>query len=66
MTFTSRKAAKIACRRRFPNEKLNGYPCPVVENGWHAGHLAPAVRAGAVSRGDWYKDRGKTTTKGIA
>lgn len=56
--FSGRKAAKAACRRRFPNERMQGYRCPVREGAWHAGHLADEVRSGEVSRAEFYGPRG--------
>lgn len=52
--FSSRKDAKKACRRRFPNEHLTAYQCPVT-NTWHGGHLPQAVRFGTASRHQVYR-----------
>jgi hypothetical protein len=60
--FTSRKAAKRACRRRHPAEQLTAYRCPV-DDGWHGGHLPRKVREGRVARSQYYEQRPRSRRK---
>ena len=51
--YRYRKDAKVAAK--LTPGKLHPYPCPVVPDGWHIGHMAAPVREGRVSRSDLYK-----------
>ncbi|MFF4026983.1 hypothetical protein ACFYY5_29445 [Nocardia elegans] len=56
--YTSRKAARLIVRRRFPGEQIQAYRCPHVDNAWHAGHTAPEVASGEIAKDLFYGPNG--------
>lgn len=53
MTFPNRREARRAARKMPAREgRLNAYPCPHRDEGWHLGHLPPAVARGDQARSD--------------
>lgn len=54
--FTRRNAKKVI--RVLPgHEGMRRYPCNYISNGWHVGHLPPAVLEGRLSAREVYGSR---------
>lgn len=60
--YRVKKDARNALKAKHPDDRMNVYRCvaesELVPNPrpWHIGHLASAVRAGGITRGEWYSD----------
>lgn len=51
LLFTSRKRARLHCRRQHPGDSgMSAYECPVHPGLWHVGHLPSSVIRGKRSR----------------
>jgi hypothetical protein len=51
--YLSRKTARIAARRLWPDPRPRAYRCPDDDRYWHLGHVADSVRRGHDSRDEW-------------
>lgn len=54
LIYESRKEAKQAKRRQFPNERVQAYACPTTDGWFHLGHIAPEIVAGEFSKKVFY------------
>lgn len=54
-SYLSRREARQAARRLYPEERMNAYPCKADDRYWHFGHLPDALRQGEIDR-DIYRE----------
>lgn len=51
--FSTRKAARQAARRLFPEARMSAYRCHHGGTSWHFGHQPAALRHGEIDRTTW-------------
>lgn len=51
--YSTRKAARRAARRLFPEHRMSAYQCHDGGTSWHFGHQPAALKRGAIDRKTW-------------